>query len=51
MEGWEERVDEADFFVGDEGEDEGDEEAGGCELAFYVRCEQGRGGGGGIRRG
>lgn len=41
MEGREEGVDETDFFVRDEGEDEGHKEAGGCELAFYGRCEEG----------
>lgn len=43
VEGREEGVDETDFFVGDEGEGEGDEEAGGCELAFYCCCEEGAG--------
>lgn len=38
VEWWEERVDEADFLVGDEGESEGDEEADGCKLAFYGCC-------------
>lgn len=47
----EERIDEAHFFVGDEGEDERDEEACGCELPFDVRCEEGGGGGGRIWRG
>ena len=41
MEGGEEGVDEADFFVGDEGEEGGDDEGGGGELVEDGDLERG----------
>lgn len=40
MERREKGVDEADFFVGNKGENEGDQDAGRCKLAFYSCREE-----------
>lgn len=41
MQGWKKGINKAHFFVGDEGEGEGDQKAGRCELVFYG-CGEGR---------